>query len=174
MPNVSVVNSVIFHGCFVFLVFFIESIKCVIGSQSIEFYVFTNEIIICNDCFDLNYELECRYYGNVFLVITIDTPTFTPALTFISVLIGNESCKIGRIGRNVFAVISPTTIAAISIEYGLSQTQHASSHAANKPLDINPTNAAPGEFDDLEYIFGVLLIEDGFDYDINHFLNIGV
>ena len=156
--------------------FIILSIGCVIGSESFEFCVFNNEVIICKDGFVLKYELECRYC-DVLLSMTIDAATTVP-IHFI--LTGNESCQICRIGSNLSGVLSPTTIpAATSIEYenemkyeSQSQLQaishHATPHLANKPADIDPTNAAPGTFDKLEYMFAVLSSEDGFNCDINN------
>ena len=120
--------------------------------------------------------------------MTSDAATATPASTVIFNLIGKESCQISRVRSNLFGVSSPTTILRptsiqneneMKYEAGQTQTQiqmqsqHAP-HPANKPLDIDITDAAPGEFDDLEYLFGALLSADGVNVDRNTLLNIGV
>ena len=175
--NVSVVNGAILHCCLV-CCFIIETVR--IGSESFEFCVFNNEIIICNDGFGLKYELKCRYHCNILLSMAIDAASIMPTSTVNFHPIGSESLQIRRMGSNLFGVFSPTTIrAAISIEYEnkmkyesrsqtQTQSQHATPHPVNKPADIDPTNATPGEFDKLEYMFDVLLSEDGLYCDINN------
>ena len=162
--------------------FIIGSGGRVIGLESCKFNAFIDQndkIIVCNDMFELKDESECRYYCDI-LSMAIDATTYTPASTVHFDAIDIESFQISAIGFNLCGVLSPTIPTATSIknenemkyESGPTQTQiqmqsqHAP-HPANKPFDIYPTDAVPREFDDLEYMFGALLSEDGFNFDRN-------
>ena len=87
---------------------FLLLIECVVGLKVSEFYVFGNEIIVCNDGFKLKYELECRYCFNM-LSMTIDAATTSvPTMNFD--LIGIGSCQTRRIRYDSIDVSSAIAI----------------------------------------------------------------
>ena len=144
-------------------IFILILIGCIVGLESCKFCVFSEEIIVCNDSFKLEYKSERGHYCDTLLSIKIDAATCTPASTINFDAIG--------IGFNLFDVLSPTTITAIAMENekeAAPQPRIQTSHLADKSFNFDPTDAGSGAFDDLEYIFAGLLSEDGFTCDINN------
>ena len=155
-----------------FILLLIERvIECAVGLETYEFCIFNND----------DFESGCRYCG----IMTFDAATSTRASTD-AIGIGIGSFEIGQICFYLFGILSPTTIAAVSIknenemkyEGGTpapqpqprpqAQSAHQTQHTSNKLLNFDLTGTGPREFGDVECIYNVLSSEDGFNCDINN------
>ena len=159
--------------------FILLLIGFVIGLELRDFCVFNDGMIVYNDCFEMEYELE---YGIIMmyyyvLSIKIDSATSIPVSRVNFDPTGIRSCQISKLGCDSFGVSSPRTVtAAIPIknenemkyEGGAlvpqTETQIQSRYETSHLTD----DTGPDEFNDLEYIFDGILHEDGYNCDINN------